>query len=41
MGEVSSKHMSPLTLDIVLTVVLVFAMIGAAYLGLKATHKKK
>jgi hypothetical protein len=33
--------MSPLTFDIVLTLVLVFAMIGAAYLGLKATYKKR
>lgn len=33
--------MSPPALDIVLTIVLVIAMIGAAYLGLKATHKKK
>jgi|GEM_PF-6803614 len=33
--------MSPPTFDIVLTIVLVIAMIGAAYLGLKATHKKK
>lgn len=29
------------TLDILLAVVLVLALIGAAYLGLKATHKKK
>lgn len=32
--------MSRSTLDIVLTVILVIAMIGAAYLGLKATYKK-
>lgn len=29
------------TVDILLTVVLVLAMVGSAYLGLKATHKKK
>jgi hypothetical protein len=33
--------MSLSTLDIVLTLVLVFAMIGAAYLGLKATYKRR
>lgn len=29
------------TVDILLTVVLVLAMVGSAYLGLKATHRKK
>jgi hypothetical protein len=29
------------TIDILLTVVVVLAMIGSAYLGLKATYKKR
>ena len=33
--------MRPATLDILLTVVLIIALVGSAYLGLKATHKKR
>ena len=33
--------MRTVTVDIILTVVLVLAMVGSAYLGLKATQRKK
>ena len=33
--------MRPATLDILLTVVLVIALVGSAYLGLKATNRKR